>query len=311
MHRKLSLLLAAVFTLLIASPSHAWFSFFKSTYTKTKYPIVLAHGMAGFDSIGPIDYWYQIPQTLRKDGAKVYVTRMSSFNSSEVRGEQLLQEVLEILAISGAEKVNLIGHSHGSHSVRYVAAVIPHRIASVTSVGGPNKGGPSGRGGESPLEMTLLDGLGLLIGVSQGALLPQNTAAAMQSTSMEGAADFNVRFPAGVPTSTCGEGAYSVNMGGNNVRFYSWSGTGSLTNLLDPSSYILAQMGNGFDGQADWQNDGRVGRCSSRLGKVIRDNYNMDHLDQINHMFGVVSLFETNPLTVFRQHANRLKNAGL
>jgi hypothetical protein len=37
-------------------------------------------------------------------------------HSSELRGEQLLLQVKQILAITGAEKVNLIGHSHGSQS---------------------------------------------------------------------------------------------------------------------------------------------------------------------------------------------------
>ncbi|HLV17489.1 MAG TPA: lipase, partial [Pseudomonas sp.] len=45
--------------------------------------------------------------------------------------------------------------------------------------------------------------------------------------------------------------------------------------------------------------------------KVIRDNYRMNHMDQINQVFGLTSLFETDPLTVFRQHANRLKGDGL
>ena len=306
MNNKITLLLASVFALVVSTPSQAFWSLFSSNYTKTKYPIVLAHGLAGFDNIGPIDYWYQIPNELRKDGATVFVAQMSSFNSSEVRGEQLLRQVEEILAMTGAAKVNLIGHSHGSHSVRYVAGVIPHRIASVTSVGGPNKGGPMSADSGS-IGASLQNGAGWLIGFAAGEQLPQDAAAAMQSLSKEGTAAFNVKFPAGVPTSACGEGAYQV----NGVRYYSWSGTGTLTNLLDPGSYVLAASGLAFVGESDWQNDGLVGRCSSHLGKVIRDNYYMDHMDQVNHIFGLVSIFEANPKSLFRQHANRLKNAGL
>jgi len=44
---------------------------------------------------------------------------------------------------------------------------------------------------------------------------------------------------------------------------------------------------------------------------VIRDNYKMNHVDEINHFFGLVNLFETDPVTLYRQQANRLKNAGL
>jgi triacylglycerol lipase len=36
----------------------------------------------------------------------------------------------------------------------------------------------------------------------------------------------------------------------------------------------------------------------------------MNHLDEVNQLFGLVSIFETNPVSVYRQQANRLKTAG-
>ena len=30
-------------------------------YTQTRYPIVLVHGLFGFDSLGPLEYFYGIP----------------------------------------------------------------------------------------------------------------------------------------------------------------------------------------------------------------------------------------------------------
>ncbi|MCV5343391.1 alpha/beta fold hydrolase, partial [Escherichia coli] len=68
------------------------------------------------------------------------VAQVSATNSSEVRGEQLLAQVETLLAAIGAEKVNLIGHSHGGPTTRYVASVRPDLVASVTSIGGVNKG---------------------------------------------------------------------------------------------------------------------------------------------------------------------------
>ena len=59
------------------------------------------------------------------------------------------------------------------------------------------------------------------------------------------------------------------------------------------------------------KNDGLVSSCSSRLGKVIRDDYAINHLDEVNQTVGLTNLFETSPVTLFRQQANRLKNAGL
>src|SRR2546429_2157498 len=111
------------------------------TYTKTQYPIVLAHGAAGFDSLlGVVDYWNGIPESLALDGAWVFVTEVSSFNTSEVRGEQLITQLEQIRAITGKPKVNLIGHSQGGFDVRYVAAVRPDLVASVTTIGTPHRG---------------------------------------------------------------------------------------------------------------------------------------------------------------------------
>jgi len=123
-----------------ASSQAWWFSSSDDDYTQTKYPILLTHGILGFDEMLGVDYWYKIPQTLEAEGAEVYTTQVANSQSVEVRGEQLLSEVQNIIAATGATKVNLIGHSHGGPTVRYVASVRPDLIASVTSVGGVNKG---------------------------------------------------------------------------------------------------------------------------------------------------------------------------
>lgn len=289
----------------------------QSSYAKTRYPIVLAHGMAGFSKVGPVDYWYGIPQDLSTNGAAVYVTQVASFDSSEVRGEQLLSQVQQILAISGAQKINLIGHSHGSQSVRYVAGVLPSRIASVTAVGGPNGGSPVAdviKGvttipGLGPLAAPVLagaiNGFFSLVDILSGQQYHQDALAGMDSLTTTGSAAFTARFPAGMPTAAnkCAEGAYVV----NGVHYYSWSGTGHLTNVADIGDGALAAIGLVIPEA----NDGFVGRCSSHLGQVVRDNYNMNHLDEVNQLFGLVSVFETNPKSVFRTQANRLKTAGL
>jgi len=305
--KRLSVLFGCVAALAVTTTPQA-------SYTQTQYPIVLAHGMLGFDSILGIDYWYGIPAALRRDGARVYVTQVSQLDTSEKRGEQLLRQVEEIVAISGKRKVNLIGHSHGGPTVRYVAAVRPDLIASVTSVGAPHKGSkaadfirnvPPGSASESILA-GIVNGLGGLINFLSGGnrMTTQNALGTLESLNSQGAARFNARFPQGIPTTACGEGAYQV----NGVRYYSWSGTSPLTNVLDISDGFLGATALTFGFEA---NDGLVGRCSSRMGMVIRDNYRMNHLDEVNQVFGLTSIFETNPVSVYRQHANRLKNAGL
>lgn len=286
---------------------------FSCTQAKTKYPIVLAHGMAGFDELfGVVEYWYGIPSDLRERGAKVYVTEVSQFNTTEARGEQLIDQVETIVAISGQPKVNLIGHSHGGLDVRYVAAVRPDLVASVTSVGSPHKGADladwlldhvEGGSFTGAVLGAFANSLGAVLGLLSGSSNPQDAISALGSLTSDGLATFNASYPQGVPATSCGEGAFVV--GG--IRYYSWSGTGILTNALDVSD---AGMGLTSLFYAE-SNDGLVGRCSSHLGDVIRDNYFQNHLDEVNQVLGLVSIFESNPRTLFRNHANRLKNLGL
>lgn len=303
-----SLALAVLSTAMIAAtPVHA-----ASTYAQTKYPVVLAHGMFGWDKmLGVVDYWYQIPTDLRSNGATVYTTQVSGLESSEVRGEQLLKQVQDILAISGSAKVNLIGHSHGGHSVRYVAALIPSKIASVTTMATPAKGAPLAdlivNGGTAgAIGTQVLQGLGTILnvltgGASQGLDVSANKS--LVSLSTAGSAAFNVKFPQAIPTTACGEGAYEV----NGVKYYSFGGTSPTTNaldILDPAVKLVSLAFNGAE------NDGLVGRCSSHVGKVVRDNYNMNHIDFMNHIFGLHAL-DTDPKAIYREQLNRLKVAGM
>ncbi|MBA5687481.1 lipase family alpha/beta hydrolase [Rugamonas apoptosis] len=293
-----------LFIALTALPAPSW----ATGYTQTKYPIVLVHGLFGFDSLGPVDYFYGIASGLQSGGAKVYVTTVSAANSTEVRGEQLLTQVRQILAATGATKVNLIGHSHGGPTSRYVASVRPDLVASVSSVGGVNKGSRVADvliGAVPDVTYSVANAVaGLISFLSGSPTLPQDSVAAAQSLSTAGTLAFNSRHPEGVPTSACGEGAYQV----NGVYYFSWSGAQPYTNVFDISDPVLALTALAFNGA---KNDGLVSSCSSHLGRVIRDDYAMNHLDEVNQMIGITNLFETSPVTVFRQQANRLQGLGL
>lgn len=283
------------------------------TYTKTKYPIVLCHGMAGFDSLfGVVDYFYGIESALKSGGADVYVTHVPAFDSTEARGEELLAEVEDIVARTGAQKVNLIGHSHGGLDVRYVAAVRPDLVASVTTVGTPHKGADlatylrahlaPGGFAEGVLSM-FANSLGTVLGLLSGHTSPQDAIGGLDSLSADGAAAFNAKYPAGLPSTQCGQGAAVQ----NGIRFYSWSGTRQVTDPIDVSDAPLKLSSLVYSES----NDGLVGKCSSHLGTVIRDDYSMNHLDEVNQLLGLTAIFSESPTSVFRTHANRLKNAGL
>lgn len=299
---------AAVLLCVLAwsAPTLAWWFSPPSDYAKTRYPIVLVHGMFGFDNIAGVDYWYGISEELQRYGARVFTTQVPALDSTVARGEALLPQVEAIAAVYG--KVNLIGHSHGGPTARYIARVRPDLVASVTTVGAPHTGSPvADLIYDSPaqgLAATLGNALGSLIDLLSGGGYTQDLNASLYSLTAEGSAEFNRFAPAGMPSSPCGDGAHSA----NGIRFYSWGGTGVLTNALDLSDALLGTTSLAFGFSA---NDGLVGRCSSHFGQVIRDNYFMNHLDEVNQTLGLRSLFETSPKTVYRQQANRLKNAGL
>jgi triacylglycerol lipase len=291
-------------------PVQSW----AGTYAKTKYPILLVHGLFGFDNIGGVEYFYDIPETLRANGATVFTDTVSAANSTQVRGEQLLLQVRQILAATGAAKINLIGHSHGGPTIRYVAAVAPNLVASVTSVDGVNKGSavadlllgvaPPGSISNSIL-VSAANGLASLIDFLNGTpTLPQNALAAAQSLSTAGSLAFNKLYPQGVPTSACGNGDAQV----NGVYYFSWTGNVQVTNILDITDPFMALTSLAFGGVP---NDGLVSTCSAHLGTVISDSYPQNHLDAVNQLIGLVDIFATNPVTLYENQANRLKGLGL
>jgi triacylglycerol lipase len=284
-----------------------------STFTKTRYPIVLAHGLSGFRQLfGVVDYFFGIPSDLQSGGAKVFVTQVSAVASAEQRGEQLLQQIEFIASSTGAGKVNLIGHSEGGLDARYVMAVRPDLIASLTTVATPHTGaeladfladnidanGPSGA-----VLQAFGNALGTVIDLLTGTSSPQDALGALRSLSSTGAAAFNHKFPAGLAATRCGATPASA----NGIPLYSWAGSSVLTNVFDLSDAPLGLTSLFYSED----NDGLVGKCSGHFGKVLRDNYSMNHLDEVNQLFGLTSIFETSPVSVFRSHANRLKNAGL
>jgi triacylglycerol lipase len=284
-----------------------------ATRAQTLYPIVLCHGLAGWKSLfGVVDYFNGIESALRSAGADVYLAEVPQFDSTEARGEALLAQVENIVARTGRERVNLIGHSHGGLDARYVAAVRPDLIASVTTIGSPHSGAElasylrahlrEGGFGEGVVSL-FANSLGVLLGLLSGHTQPQDSVAAVRSLSFDGMREFNAKYPAGLPASRCGNGASEE----NGVRFYSWSGTGLLTSFLDPSDMPM-KLGSAVYKESS---DGLVGKCSAHFGQVIRDDYTMNHLDEVNQLFGLVAMFGPSPKSLFRAHATRLRNAGL
>lgn len=317
--KKMLAPIVAVLSIAISSQAQAgWFSDFFS-YTKTKHPIVLVPGIFAFDTIAGIDYWYQIPASLEAKGADVHVAKINAFDSSAMRGETLIAQLEEIQAASGGsiQKFNLMGHSQGGMTARYVMNVRPDLVASVTTMATPHTGSPLAdlvtdiappESIQGVLFEVFANAVGDLVNLLSDNQKDQSDIYAMLGEfNQAGAAQFNANFPLGLPASDCGTGPSNVTINGENIKLYSWGGTGHLTGGLDISDALFAITSLAFDEA----NDGVTGVCANHFGSVLRDDYFMNHLDINNHVLGLVSIFETNPKTVFKNHANRLKKAGL
>ncbi|RZL00088.1 MAG: triacylglycerol lipase [Rubrivivax sp.] len=310
--RAVSAAIAVAGAAMIAAPAQAATT---TTASQTKYPIVLVHGFIGFDNILGIQYFYNIPNSLRKDGATVYVASVNPSNTTEFRGEELVRQLQQWAAADGVKKFNLIGHSHGGPTVRYAAGTVPSIIASVTTVAGTHFGskvaddilaGTTPAGTFDKVATGGLQLIGWLTG--NGTYKQADLLTALGALSAPGAAAFNAKFPVGAPTSACGQGPEVASVNGNSIRWYSISGTAVKTNGWDISDAILAYTGDYFKGEA---NDGLVSQCSSHWGKVIKDDYHWNHLDEVNQVLGTIGKGDPDPVAFYKQQASRLKGFGL
>jgi triacylglycerol lipase len=107
----------------------------------TKFPIVLIHG---FNSGPATAFGDQIPASLRADGDAVFVLQLPPFASVQERAKVIAPQLEEILAKTGAAKLNLVGHSQGGLDARYLVSSMgwSDRVASVTLIATPNHGTP-------------------------------------------------------------------------------------------------------------------------------------------------------------------------
>lgn len=283
----------------------------------TRYPILLVHGLFGFERIGHFELFHDVKSALKAAGCRLFVPHLSTNHDNEMRGEQLLSQIACVLRGTGARKVNLIGHSQGALTARYAAALAPDRVASVTSVSGPNHGSELA----DFLRMALIPGklpevvaqnvatqfAGLLSLLSGSKALPQNALGALNALTTVGVGHFNDKFPQGLPQTWGGQGPEQV----NGVHYYSWGGVLSQTApaTLDPAQRICRTLSQYFTTEAQ-QNDGFVGRYSSHLGQVIRSDYPIDHLGSVRRNSRTV-VPVPDSIELYVDHALRLRDADL
>lgn len=113
----------------------------------TRFPLVMVHGFLGTNSyFGILDYWSGIISPLRKLGGEVFTPSSSMVDSSASRAVKIAEQIDDAIALTGARKVNLIGHSQGGLDARIIASPgglnRSSNISSITTIATPHRGVP-------------------------------------------------------------------------------------------------------------------------------------------------------------------------
>lgn len=268
-----------------------------------KYPVILGHGLGGFDELfGVVDYFWGIPGALRDEGHTVFITEVPSFNSIQVRGDILIDQIEEIRAITGKSKVNLIGHSMGGLDARYAAHVLgSSKIASVTTMGTPHRGAPG-----PDILMMVINGIDVggltssivnaLADVFGGYVtngnpnLPQDAIAAITNLTTSYLYNWNKQF-------TNAPGVY----------YQSYSGASVYSISLDPLDAVMWTLSLLFGFE---RNDGLVGVNSAGWGNVRNLYLDANHMDEVNQLFGSTGLLGLNAKGLYKDIVRDLQKRG-
>lgn len=211
---------------------------------RTRYPILLAHGLMGFDSIGvgPLrqDYFRGVGDHLEGCGNRVIKARVPGTASIETRAEHLAAAIRDV----PGRRVNIIAHSMGGLDARYAISKLGLRkkVASLTTIGTPHRGTPVADLG------TL--GIGSVLGKLGLGAFADLTTASMEAFNSEVRNVRGVRYGSVIATA-------------NPER---------LNPVLRPTYALLYRRCG--------PNDGLVPRASQRWGRVLM-RVNADHWGQI------------------------------
>ena len=111
---------------------------------KPRYPVVLVHGVLGFDELAVgrarTAYFKGIRHALERDGCKVLVPRLPPVGSISARAEALAAALTEV----DTPRVNVVAHSMGGLDTRFAIARLGlhRRVASLVTIGCPHRGSP-------------------------------------------------------------------------------------------------------------------------------------------------------------------------
>lgn len=109
---------------------------------RTRYPIILAHGIGVTERGGLYIPWGRVPAALRAHGAQVFFGGQDAWGSIETGASQLAAAVRQVRRETGCARVNIIAHSKGGLEARHMISRMGYGkyVASLTMLATPNRG---------------------------------------------------------------------------------------------------------------------------------------------------------------------------
>lgn len=243
-------------------------------------PIVLAHGLFGFERIGlgPLtfaSYFRGIPETLRAAGNRVLTTHVPAIAGVHSRARRLGEQ---IDAAFPGEAVHLIGHSMGGLDARLLASdpSWTGRVLSVTTIGTPHLG--SSLADFAKLRVGRIYGLLEALGIDYRGFLDVTRLAAR-------------RFHTGVVVP-------------ESVLCFSIAGDPSPDSVCWPLRRLHAAL-NELEGP----NDGLVSVESACAFGIKLDPWPLDHLRQVNWLHA--ESLGSSPVALYEGLVDHLAQLGL
>jgi triacylglycerol lipase len=270
-----------------------------STPLSGSYPIVLSHGILGFDdSNGPmgnlLQYWGGLDDYLRSQGADVLTPASVAMATPDVRSGQQKTKILQWLSSIGksGSKFHIIGHSQGGLVSRYMITNdgMSGQVASLTTVDTPHRGSVAADIGLAVVPGWIQGYIGTLVNWFGGLFYSNNQQdilAMAHSLTVQTSNVFNSTTP-----NKSGVKYYSVGA-------YMWENLFQhpIMNLTCP----IMVLGAPFYNQSTY-NDGIVSTTSQKWGTWLGypDEYwgtaGLDHLQMTNFEWTGQSYFDVEGL---------------
>jgi triacylglycerol lipase len=107
----------------------------------TKYPIILAHGIAA-KQLRVLNAFGRIGNELEAEGYKIYIADTDGFGSIENNAKQLKRFIEAVKITCECDKVNIIAHSKGGLDAKYMITHLgmEDSVASLTTLCTPHRG---------------------------------------------------------------------------------------------------------------------------------------------------------------------------